>query len=185
MNEEIAPGRYFAKPGAGCFWSRLDAGGGLLASEFTPFDEGQEIVDIAIADHLFESDADCGTWRASPSPFVAPDRIPRGRWLVGEQVEPGDYATDAGAGCYWARLRHFSGETRLDVIANEFLPTGGRRSVTITSTDIGFFSDAACGEWTRTGDVSGSPAAEATRTLAELEEDRERYRTYRATRQIR
>ena len=149
VNDDIASGRYFASPVRGCFWERLGATGGVIASEFLDFDAVQEIVDIAASDHVFQSDADCGYWQPSPAASAPTGRIPGGRWLVGEQVEPGGYVTDAGAGCYWARLRRFSGETRLDVIDNEFVASGGRLGVVVLSTDVGFFSDAACGVWMR------------------------------------
>ena len=181
VNDEIAPGRYFADPVSGCFWERLGATGGVLASEFLAFDAGQEIVDIAASDHMFHSDSDCGDWRLAPVASPPAGRIPAGRWLVGEQVEPGEYVTDAGTGCYWARLRRFSGETRLDAIDNEFVAAGGRRSVTVLPTDAGFFSDPACGTWTRSGGVSAFRATETGKTDGELERNRERYRSHRAT----
>ena len=149
----------------------------MIASEFLDFDAGQEIVDIASSDHTFQSDADCGGWQPSPPASVPAGQIPGGRWLVGDQVEPGEYVTDAGAGCYWARLRRFSGVTGLDVIDNEFVASGGRRTVVVLSTDVGFFSDAACSAWTRSG--SGAGAAEARKTRSELDRNRERYRSHR------
>ena len=179
VNNEIAPGRYFANPVRGCFWERLGATGGVIASEFLDFDADQEIVDIAASDHVFRSDADCRDWQPSPAASAPTGRIPGGRWLVGEQVEPGEYVTDANAGCYWARLRRFSGETRLDVIDNEFVAGGGRRTVVVSSTDVGFFSDASCGAWTRSG--SGSGATEAHKTWSELDRNREMYRSHRGS----
>lgn len=32
VNDEIAPGQYFASPVSGCFWKRLGATGGVIAS---------------------------------------------------------------------------------------------------------------------------------------------------------
>jgi hypothetical protein len=48
-------------------------------------------------------------------------------------------------GCYWERLRGFSGNLS-DIIANDFTSTPGRSIVTIASSDVGF-SSTRCGTW--------------------------------------
>jgi hypothetical protein len=68
-----------------------------------------------------------------------------GQYVVGADVPAGTYRTRAASqGCYWARLRGFSGELS-DLIANE--NTDAPEVVTIAPTDVGFNS-ARCGLWT-------------------------------------
>ena len=179
VNREIAPGRYFADPVTGCFWERLGEAGDILASEFLGFDAGQEIVDIDPSDHVFHADVDCRRWRPVTTASAPAGTIPAGRWLVGRQVQPGVYETDARAGCYWARLRRFSGETRLDVIDNEFLSDSGRRRVEVQPTDAGFYSDADCGTWTLSVSAGGLRSDAAGGSPSEIERNRELYRLRR------
>ena len=151
VGEDIVPGRYFTNPSSGCYWERLSGTTGSpsdrLANEFINFDSGQEIVDIASSDYAFQSDPECGTW--SQTPVAAPSSgIPPGRWLVGSQIAAGQYETNASSGCYWERLRGFSGNPR-DRIANDFVAGGGRQIITILSSDEGFYSDDDCGTWIR------------------------------------
>ena len=180
VNDEIVPGRYFSNPSPGCFWERLGADGAVIASEYLGFDAEQEIVDISESDHIFHGDDDCGRWReiptASPASGTGAGAIPPGRWLVGSQIPSGEYAAaNARAGCYWARLRRFSGETRLDVIENGFTEDDAPERVTILPTDIGFFTDAECGPWTRIGLATGStPAAMAE---SEIIQNHQHYRS--------
>ena len=151
VNEEIRPGRYYTNPSRGCYWARLSGTSGstdIIANEFLGFDAGQEIVFIRETDHGFETQSNCHTWRRSTTITVPAGTIPPGRWLVGRQIQPGQYETDARDGCYWERLRGFSGESR-DRITNDFVSGGGRQLVTIRSSDVGFFTDAACGTWRR------------------------------------
>ena len=155
VNTDIAPGRYFTNPSNGCYWERLSGTGGslaeVLANEFIGFNSPQEIVDISRSDYAFKPDSDCGTWRLSaPVPAPAAGSIPPGRWLVGRQVPAGEYETNAQSGCYWERLRGFSGNLR-DIIANDFVGDAGRQIVSISSSDEGFYSDSDCGTWSRQG----------------------------------
>jgi hypothetical protein len=57
----------------------------------------------------------------------------------------GTYESTAGDGCYWARLRGFSGEFN-DIITNEFTDSG-RVIATIRASDEGF-TTSGCGIWT-------------------------------------
>ena len=150
IGEDIAPGRWFTNPSSGCFWERLSGTTGsssdVLANEFISFDSGQEIVDIAISDYAFKPDHECGTW--SQQQLSPPSGIPPGRWFVGSQIAAGQYETNASSGCYWERLRGFSGNTR-DTITNDLVAGGGRQIITILSSDEGFYSDDDCGTWIR------------------------------------
>lgn len=67
-----------------------------------------------------------------------------GTFLVGEDIEPGTYATDGGSGmCYWARLSGLSGE--FDDIITNGIPDG-QGYVTIAATDVAF-ETTSCGTW--------------------------------------
>lgn len=182
VGDDIAPGRYFADPRPGCFWERVGDAAEILASEFLDFDAGQEIVDIAGSDRVFEADADCGGWEPTPTASVPDGTIPAGRWLVGRQVEPGVYETAARAGCYWARLRRFSGETTLDVVANDFVAGGGGQRVEVQPSDAGFFSAADCGTWRRSGGIASLRTSGAAMDPGEMERNRELYRSHQLLR---
>ncbi|WP_052336335.1 hypothetical protein [Nocardioides alkalitolerans] len=67
-----------------------------------------------------------------------------GLYIVGDDIQPGTYRTEGGAGCYWERLSGLSGEFD-DLIANEFAE--GPQAVTISSGDRAF-STQGCAEWT-------------------------------------
>ena len=152
VNDEIAPGRYFTNPQTGCYWERLSGLGGesadIITNEFIGFNSGQEIVDIARTDTAFNSHPECGRWTTSPEPAPRARTITPGKWLVGRQIAAGTYATNARSGCYWERLRGFSGQGR-DRITNDFVNNGGRVVVSISASEAGFFANDDCGEWTR------------------------------------
>jgi hypothetical protein len=145
----IAAGRYFSDPVAGCYWERQAGTAGsaaqTIAFGFVGFDAAQWVVDIVPTDMAFESNAACGTWSNHPRP--APANIDAGRWLVGAQVSPGTYRSEATAGCYWERLRDFSGGAH-SVAANDLIPAAGPAFVTILPGDAGFSADVRCGPWT-------------------------------------
>lgn len=160
VGTDIAAGRYFADPASGCYWERQSGFGGtlgeILANDFVGFDAGQIVVDVLASDRGFETDSQCGTWfNTARHGFQSSVRA--GTWLVGQQLAPGTYETNASAGCYWERLRGFSGELN-QILANDFVASGGRQLVTISAGDAGFSADAQCGTWTR---VSGSTAPSA------------------------
>lgn len=71
---------------------------------------------------------------ASPTPAFR-----SGTWLVGDEIEPGIYAT-AGESCYWARLSGLSGAFG-DIIAND--NTNGQAIVDIAESDEAFESGCA------------------------------------------
>lgn len=147
----IRAGRYFADPRSGCYWERQRGLRGslddIIANEFVGYDALQWVVDIAASDVAFSADADCGNWFATPRAGTQPS-IRAGVWLVGSQLAPGIYQTQAGPGCYWERRRDFSGE--LDgIIDNEFSSAASVQTVSIAATDAGFLSDADCGTWVR------------------------------------
>jgi hypothetical protein len=68
-----------------------------------------------------------------------------GTYRVPQDVKPGTYRSLGGDGCYWARLKNFSGS--LDsILANE--NAVGPAVVTIKPTDRGFETNG-CANWTR------------------------------------
>ncbi len=89
----------------------------------------------------------------SPSPAPTPTPTPApglgfgdGTWIVGAEVSPGTWRnSDSSGGCYWARLRGFSGELD-DIIVNNF--SDSIQTVTINPTDAGFSSER-CGTWSQ------------------------------------
>jgi hypothetical protein len=68
-----------------------------------------------------------------------------GIYRVRKDVWPGTYRTLGGGGCYWARLRSFSGSVS-SILAND--NAVGPAVVTIKRTDKGF-ETRGCGNWTR------------------------------------
>jgi len=88
------------------------------------------------------------TTTPKPAATAAPAAtIEDGAWSVPGEVKPGTYRTTGGEGCYWARLKGFSGDLD-DVIANG-LPNGPAR-VTIARTDKGF-TTSRCAPWRKVG----------------------------------
>jgi len=74
-----------------------------------------------------------------------------GTYLVGVDIQPGTYRSDTGEGCYWARLRNFTGGLG-SLIAND--NPAGPAIVKIGAKDKGFHSQR-CGRWTR---IAGADA---------------------------
>ena len=155
VNTQIAPGRYYSDPVSGCYWERQRGLTGsindAIANEFIGFNARQWIVDIASTDLAFETDSDCGTWFSTPRHGFQGNVIPPGMWLVGAQIAPGTYAVSAGSGCYWERLRGFSGSFA-EIIDNEFVSGASQQLVSILGSDVGFNTDGDCGTWTRIND---------------------------------
>jgi hypothetical protein len=159
VGRDIVPGRYYADPPrSGCYWERQRGLGGtlsdIIANEFVGYDAGQWIVDILPTDLAFETDAECGTWFNSPRRGLQANITP-GLWLVGPQVIPGTYRAFTLPGCYWARVRGFTGNLS-DIIANDFNAAGGSALVSISFGDVGFESDDQCTVWTRIGAITDS-----------------------------
>ena len=152
--DQVAPGLYSTPGGDGCYWARLkDFTGGIGSIIANNIGSGRQFVDIAPTDAGIKSDG-CGRW--VPIPSIVPtfnatpaQAIPDGMARVGIDVMPGTWQTNgpAGADCYFARLKNFSGEFS-GIIANGLGKTP--QVVTILPTDVGFKSDGCTG-WTKTG----------------------------------
>lgn len=93
---------------------------------------------------------------SAPTPAVSKEKPAKaqgntfadGTWRVPSEVKPGTYWANGQAGCYWERLRGFSGDVLKDVISNSVSATEGPVTVTIKPTDLGFKSQL-CGTWTK------------------------------------
>lgn len=84
---------------------------------------------------------------AEPAPTAAPEPVTfgNGTFLVGTDIQPGTYRSDAPSGCYWERLSGLSGEFG-DIIANHFSDSAGQVLVDIGPNDVAFVSQN-CGTW--------------------------------------
>ena len=130
----------------GCYWERLRGLSGH-PSEIIANDISTESMTVTVepGDAAFRVSR-CGIWTADVTPDVtgrdpvAP--IGDGTWLVGAELAPGTWTATGGSTCLWERLSGFRGQPE-DVIASD-----STRTVTITSTDLGFRS-RRCGTWTR------------------------------------
>ncbi|MET9313799.1 hypothetical protein ABZX12_18460 [Kribbella sp. NPDC003505] len=67
-----------------------------------------------------------------------------GMWIVGKQMKPGVYQSDAGVSCYWERLAGLSG-TYEDLLDNGGFRRGPKL-VEVRATDFAFTSQG-CGLW--------------------------------------
>jgi hypothetical protein len=158
VGKDIPAGRYYTVPAVrgGCYWERLSGLGGslgeIVANDFIGAGFGQAIVDIAASDLAFSTDVDCGTWYTTPR-LGSQSSIPSGLWLVGAQIAPGTYQTNAKYGCYLERLRNFGGNFSA-IIANNFVSTAGNQLVSIAASDVGFSTNGDCGVWTRVSSQS-------------------------------
>ena len=86
-------------------------------------------------------------------PWAVPanDSFLDGTWRVGDEIKPGLYRTIPPPssfgfpGCYWARLRGLSGESKDIIVADT---TGAPVQIMIAATDVAFRS-IGCGQWGR------------------------------------
>jgi hypothetical protein len=151
VGDEVLPGLYYAPARSSCYWARLSGfSGGSGAIEANELGGHRMIVEILATDVGFESRG-CGKWIPLESHLsaTAADRpyseIGDGFWKVGDEIQPGQWRTEGGSLCYWARLSGFSGGSG-DLEANG-LPDGPA-IVTIQAQDIGF-KTSGCGTWER------------------------------------
>jgi hypothetical protein len=149
VNIDVQPGTYRAiNTSTGCYWERLSGFGGtfdeLIANNFT---SAPEVVTISPTDVGFSAEG-CGLWLSAQFPITSSPTAPfgAGTYIVGLDISPGTWRnSDSSGGCYWARLKGFSG-TFADLITNNY--TSGLDIVTISASDTGFASNG-CGTWTK------------------------------------
>jgi hypothetical protein len=177
VGTQIGGGRYYANPNTiGCYWERNSGLGGttgeIIANDFFGYDPAQVVVDVLGNEVAFTTDADCGNWYTTPRQAATTAPTP-GTWVVGVQIPPGTYTANMRSGCYWERVRDFSGGVRT-IIANDFVDTAGPRSVTIGSGDVGFTGDDDCGTWSLAqGSAGDVGATSAPMSQADIERNRE------------
>ena len=177
VGTDIAPNRYYTNPSTGCYWERQSGFSGtlgdIIANEFIFDDVAQWIVQILPSDRGFETDS-CGTWQLT-APQGMQTNVSAGMWRVGSQVTPGTYRANVISGCYWERLRDFTGQLS-GVIANDFVGTGGQQLVTIASSDLGFRTDSECGTWIPLSSLDSVTTSGQPQSRAEIQANRERSR---------
>jgi hypothetical protein len=146
VGKDIRPGTYRTKGGDGCYWARLKSFNGSLDSILANDNaSGPTLVTIKRTDRGFETRR-CGNWSRNLRRITkSKTRFGEGTYLVRVDIAPGTYRTRGGDGCYWARLRGFSGGLD-EIIANG--NTSGSTIVTIGRGDRGFTS-RRCGTWQR------------------------------------
>jgi hypothetical protein len=147
VGTDIKAGTYRTRVASpGCYWARLAGFSGslsdILANENTDF---PSVVTIAATDKGFKSDG-CGTWTGDLSAITeSKTAFTDGVYFVGTDITAGTYKSSGQAGCYWARLKGFSGSLN-DILANDNTDTPA--IVAIAASDKGFKSDG-CGSWTK------------------------------------
>jgi hypothetical protein len=151
VNIQIPPGRYVAEDAvSGCYWQRLSGfAGTLVANDFRTF-SGRVIVDILGSDITFSFESSCGILKPYVPPATPVGVITPGSNVVGQHIFSGTYSANAAYGCYWQRSVSFDGSIP-SIIANDFVTTPGPILVTINPGDVGFYTTAECGTWTRIG----------------------------------
>jgi hypothetical protein len=159
IGPSLAPGRYFSNPSIGCYFER-QAGNApthtkAIAFDLISFDAEQWVVDITATDFAFQATAECGIWSNHPRGGSRAS-LPPGMWVVPAQVRPGTYRTSASPGCYWERVRDYTGSAA-SVIARELIATSVELFVTVRPTDGGYTTNASCGTWTATNESPSSP----------------------------
>ncbi len=146
---DIRPGIYTSSANDGrCVWFTVDDFSHRPAREnlITWWKTGTPIVEIPSDANGFYS-IRCGTWErreGSVTPDTPLEQFSDGSYLVGIDIAPGTYATDAGEGiCNWFRTAPF-GDTVPDNSGGYV--SVGRQIATVLPTDTSFFSEG-CGTW--------------------------------------
>jgi hypothetical protein len=174
VGADIAPGRYYSAPSSGCYWERQSGLGGtlgeILSHDFLGFTAREWIVDVLGSDKAFKTDSQCGTWFKDRPREGAQATISQGMWLVGSQVSPGTYRASVQSGCYWERLRDFTG-TLDGIIANDFISSASSQLVSIAAGDTGFSTDDSCGTWTKVSESSTS-VIQGARSFRDIQRNR-------------
>jgi len=145
VGKDIEPGTYRAKnPSSNCYYARLSGLTGsfheILANANT---DSPAVVTILASDKAFQSRG-CGVWTQDLSPITeSKDRFGDGIFIVGVDIEPGTYKSQGQTGCYYARLKDFTGSMH-SILANN--NTDDPAIVRILPSDKGFQSNG-CGYW--------------------------------------
>jgi hypothetical protein len=147
-NNTAAPGIWHTFGGNGCYWARLSGLSGapadIIASAASV--SGPRYVEVKSTDAGFTTKS-CLPWVQAGGPFdrkigvSSTGEFGNGDYRIGPDIAAGAYTASNTAGCYWARLSGFGGQTA-DIIASSL----GTGTVTIDAGDKGF-STTGCGTW--------------------------------------
>lgn len=147
VGTDIQPGTYRTREGStGCYYERLSGFSGemndIIANNNT---DAPAVVTIEPTDAGFTSSS-CGTWTKDLSAITeSKTSFGEGAYIVGTDIDPGTYRNSGGTGCYYERLRDFTGDMN-SIIANN--NTDNPTVVEIAPSDAGFQS-SSCGTWTK------------------------------------
>jgi hypothetical protein len=147
VGTDIQPGTYRTREGStGCYYERLSGFSGelndIIANNNT---DAPAVVTIQPTDAGFTASS-CGTWSKDLSAITeSKTSFGEGAYIVGTDFEPGTYRNSGGTGCYYERLRDFTGDMN-SIIANN--NTDNPTVVEIATSDAGFRSNG-CGTWTK------------------------------------
>ena len=144
---DVQRGTYRTREGSsGCYWAVLrDFKNGLNSIITNENTDAPAIATIGASAHGFTSSG-CAEWTDDLSRISASrTTIEPGTYFVGTDIAPGTYRSAGGEGCYYARLRDFTGGLN-SILANDN-PTGSV-IVQIEPGDRGFTS-TNCAPFTR------------------------------------
>jgi hypothetical protein len=153
VGTDIQPGTYRTREGSsGCYYERLSGFSGEFDDILTNGNtDAPAIITIKPSDVGFTSQG-CGTWTKDLSAITeSKTSFGEGTYIVGTDIDPGNYRNNGTGACYYERLSEFSGN--LDgIIANgntdASTTVDASTVVTIEPADAGFLSND-CGMWTK------------------------------------
>ena len=146
---QVRPGTYrTVRPRDECYWTRLSSfTGGLADLVASRISAGFEVATIEEGDAGFDS-VGCGEWTDQLVQVTAiRSEFGEGTYIVGTDLDAGEYMATGGTSCEWARLAGF-GATDEEVVDRGFAEPAAQPSVTVAATDVGFTS-GGCGVWRR------------------------------------
>ena len=143
----------------GCRWQRLSGFKAETDNIIVDYRDNQgrpTIVEIAASDRGFKTEG-CGKWYRSDVKITDERQtFGDGAFLVGLDIEPGLYRSEAPWGCYWERLSGLSRHAyrgRLYGLDSELIAASRNTVVEIAAEDVAFISHK-CLRWTL---QTGSP----------------------------
>lgn len=155
VGHDIKPGLYKGQAGTQldtCYWARLkDVRGGLNSTIANDNAIGPFYVEVTDGDYAFEVACELALVKTLPEPPAQfPQKIAPGTYLVGIDIQPGQYRGQAGTeitdSCYWARLNDVRGGLN-SIISND--NAIGQYYVQVQQADFALQTEC---ELERTGD---------------------------------
>ena len=145
--DQVRPGTYRTVRAADeCYWTRLSGfRNGLADLIASRISAGFEVATIEEGDAGFDS-VGCGAWTDELVQVTATrSEFEEGTYIVGTDLDAGEYVATGGTSCEWARLSGF-GATDGEVVDRGFAEPATQPRVTVAATDVGFTS-GGCGVW--------------------------------------